>query len=716
MRILLPTIRDPRQIGGTTTHLDMLSAGLQEAGHEPHVLYLGDRLPAACRRLGIEWPAGVANRVRRGWGMVYAAEMRGRLLARVADRELARGDYRVVNAQEVYSVPHLRRVADRHRVPLVLTLHGYPLYESVSEGYTGGSDWGKRYLERSEVRALRLADAVVTVDARLHRHVLRLVPECADAVSSLMNFIDTTAFRPTDEVVAESGTRAGAGEKGELLRRWDVPEGKVVLFCPRRLVKKNGVIYPALALASMPKPERERFLLLHAGEGGERAAVEEIIRSNGLEGQVRMLGGQDREAVQELYRLADIVLVPSVHSENVEEATSLAALEAMASGRPLIAGAVGGLAEMVQDGENGLLVPAGDTEALAEAIRRLAGDETLGRHLAERARTYVQENHSHVRAAEEYVRVYEDAGVRAAEAETVGSDKKGRQGRLRPGVSILGLPVNLMGLEEAASWATAEATDHMEEGAAVETTAGETTGRSRFAVSMNPELVMRAHRDPVAMEAVMDADLRLPDGVGMVWAARRQGASGAERVPGIELAELVLEHAAAAGRPVYLLGAAPGTAEEAAENLKERFPRLTVVGTRDGYFRLEEEVKVVAAVRESGAEVLLTGMGAPRQEIFLHRNRERLGVDLALGVGGSLDVWAGRVRRAPVPFQRLGLEWLYRLFTDPRRMGRQLVLPRFVLSVLAGSAEDYGRARGRGAARAPEEHAPEHRGRSGCGE
>src|SRR5680860_1078362 len=193
MRILLPTIRDPRQIGGTTTHLDMLSAGLQEAGHEPHVLYLGDRLPAACRRLGIEWPAGVANRVRRGWGMVYAAE---------------------------------RRVADRHRVPLVLTLHGYPLYESVSEGYTGGSDWGKRYLERSEVRALRLADAVVTVDARLHRHVLRLVPECADAVSSLMNFIDTTAFRPTDEVVAESGTRAGAGEKGELLRRWDVPEGK----------------------------------------------------------------------------------------------------------------------------------------------------------------------------------------------------------------------------------------------------------------------------------------------------------------------------------------------------------------------------------------------------------------------------------------------------------------------------------------------------------
>src|SRR5665811_885070 len=670
MRILLPTIRDPRQIGGTTTHLDMLSAGLQEAGHEPHVLYLGDRLPAACRRLGIEWPAGVANRVRRGWGMVYAAEMRGRLLARVADRELARGDYRVVNAQEVYSVPHLRRVADRHRVPLVLTLHGYPLYESVSEGYTGGSDWGKRYLERSEVRALRLADAVVTVDARLHRHVLRLVPECADAVSSLMNFIDTTAFRPTDEVVAESGTRAGAGEKGELLRRWDVPEGKVVLFCPRRLVKKNGVIYPALALASMPKPERERFLLLHAGEGGERAAVEEIIRSNGLEGQVRMLGGQDREAVQELYRLADIVLVPSVHSENVEEATSLAALEAMASGRPLIAGAVGGLAEVAQDGESGLLVPAGDSEALAEAIRRLAAD-----------------------------------------AETVGSDKKGRRGRLRPGVSILGLPVNLMGLEEAASWATAEATGHMEEGAAVETTAGETTGRSRFAVSMNPELVMRAHRDPVAMEAVMDADLRLPDGVGMVWAARRQGASGAERVPGIELAELVLEHAAAAGRPVYLLGAAPGTAEEAAENLKERFPRLTVVGTRDGYFRLEEEVKVVAAVRESGAEVLLTGMGAPRQEIFLHRNRERLGVDLALGVGGSLDVWAGRVRRAPVPFQRLGLEWLYRLFTDPRRMGRQLVLPRFVLSVLAGSAEDYGRARGRGAARAPE-----HRGRSGCGE
>ncbi|HZJ02642.1 MAG TPA: glycosyltransferase family 4 protein, partial [Thermoleophilia bacterium] len=345
MKVLLPTMRDPGQIGGTSTHLDMLSAGLAELGHEPYVLYFGDQVPEPLRRFGVVYAAGTLNRVRRGWGMIYSAMVRGKLVARFADRELRRHDWQVVNAQEVYSVPGLRAAADRAGVPLVLTLHGYPLYESVSEGYTNRSRLGRRYLMRSEIRALRLADAIVTVDGRLYRHVLRLVPERADVTYSLMNFIDTSAFSPTVE------------GRQELRRKWDIAEDKIVLFCPRRLVKKNGVIYPSLALAEMKPAERDKYLLLHAGEGGERGAIEQIVRAQGLEGQVRMLGGRGRQEIEELYRLCDIVLVPSVHSEKVEEATSLSALEAMASGRPLIAGAVGGLAEMVSDGVNGLLVP-----------------------------------------------------------------------------------------------------------------------------------------------------------------------------------------------------------------------------------------------------------------------------------------------------------------------------------------------------------------------
>jgi len=681
VKVLLPTMRDPGQIGGTSTHLDMLSAGLVELGHEPYVLYFGEQVPEPLRRFGVVYTAGALNRVRRGWGMIYSAMVRGKLVARFADRELRQHDWQVVNAQEVYSIPALREAADRAGVPLVLTLHGYPLYESVSEGYTNRSRLGRRYLMRSEIRALRLADAIVTVDGRLYRHVLRLVPERADVTYSLMNFIDTSAFSPTVE------------GRQELRRKWDIAEDKIVLFCPRRLVKKNGVIYPSLALAEMKPPEREKYLLLHAGEGGERGAIEQIVREQGLEAQVRLLGGLGREEIEELYRLCDIVLVPSVHSEKVEEATSLSALEAMASGRPLIAGAVGGLAEMVSDGVNGLLFPGANASALAQAIERLAADVNLRRRLATNARDYVVANHSHLKAASDYVEVYSRARQRLREslerAETsdellaASRDSAGSEGEEEagwPSVSILGFAAHRVTLEEAAEWVLECADESQWE-------------RTRLALSLNPELLVRAQEDERIASAVAGADLRFPDGVGAVWASRMQGVEKVDRVPGIELAERILEGAAEDGLSVFFLGAAPGVAADAAARMKQRYAGLDVAGSRHGYFGEEEQDSVVEEVRRSGADILLVALGAPRQELFLHRHRGELGVPVALGVGGSFDVWAGRVRRAPEAFRRLSLEWAYRLVTQPARLRRQLALPRFAYRVLM-AADDFGPGRG----------------------
>jgi len=736
MRILLPTMRDPGQIGGTSTHIAMLTRGLEELGHEPRALYLGGTVPAAVRKAGLIWPAGMLNRVRTGWGMMYAAEARARLLASATARELARAAggaghmtggggqgptpaaWEVLNAQEVYSVPYLRAVADEYGVPLVLTLHGYPLYESISEGYSAGSRAGYHYLMRAEMRALRLADAVVTVDTRLYRHALGLVPERSDSIYTLMNFIDTSAFAPLADPVEEERLRRAARAA------WDIPEGRLVLFCPRRLVRKNGVIYPSLALATMDRADRDRFLLLHAGEGGERPQMERIIRENHLEANVRLLGGLGPEAIRQLYRLADIVLVPSVHSENVEEATSLSALEAMASGRPLIAGKVGGLAEMVVDGETGLLVPA-DARELAAAILRVAADPALGVRLAAAAREYVVERHSHLRAASAYVEVYRRTAA-AAEAGAAGRvrrtalgkrpDAAGDGGELvgdtlagsQPGaappppwlaISVLGFPLDVVTLEQAARWV-------MEKASA----AGSPAVRTAIAVSFNPELVMRAQRDPAVAEFLYQADLCYPDGVGAVWAAERQGArvtakdpreadgpglgraprGAVERVAGIDLAERVLELAAETRTPVFLLGAGSGVADHAAGRLAERYPGLLVAGTHDGFFATEEEDAVVSLIRGSGARIVLVAMGAPRQESFLYRHRDRLGAAVGLGVGGSFDVWAGNVKRAPHWAQRAKAEWLYRLATDPRRVRRQSVLPRFAAQVIRWSPEDYG--------------------------
>ncbi|MBU2603230.1 MAG: WecB/TagA/CpsF family glycosyltransferase [Actinobacteria bacterium] len=706
MRVLIPTIRSRDQIGGVSTHLTMLASGLEANGHPSLVLYLSDVLPPGANTAGIVWPAGALNRACRGWGMVYAATVRARLLAAATQRELntaaeAGEPWDVLNVQEVYSVPALRTLADRHGIPLVLTLHGYPLYESVSEGYSAASTAGRSYLMESELRALRLADAVITVDSRLRQHVLRILPERAARTSSLMNFIDTSSFAPGDE-----GRR-------EARAAWDVPDGKVVLFCPRRLVKKNGVVYPALALASMDPQERERFLLLHAGDGGERPAIERVIREECLENVVRLLGGQGREAILELYRLADIVLVPSVHSDNVEEATSLSALEAMACGRPLIAGAVGGLAEMVEDGENGLLVPEADAVALATAILRIADDHQLGRRLSDAARLYVVREHSHLQAAARFVELYREAGAPVSEsspASASGSHQPGssaHEGAEPDVVSVLGLPVHRVGLEAAAAavlgWA--RRADGSGGTRAVGRLSGREAGLTRIATSFNPELAVKAQDDPAVTEALLAADLRYPDGVGVVWAAERRGVRGLERVPGIELAERVLAGAAEEELPVYLLGASPGVAKEAAAALRARMPGLHVVGCRHGYFGEDEEREIVEAINASAAAVLLVALGAPRQELFIERHKGDLGVGAALGVGGSFDVWSGRVRRAPDRVRELGLEWIYRLATDPKRVRRQVALPVFAWRVITDVASDYHRPRTGSAAWTDEERA-----------
>ncbi len=719
-------MRDPGQIGGTSTHISMLAQGLREIGHGVQEFYLGAAIPAPVRKAGLIWPAGVLNRARKGWGMLYSAEARGRLLAARTASECERAreagePWEVLNAQEVYSVPYLRAVADECGIPLVLTLHGYPLYESVSEGYSTASRQGLAYLMRAEMRALRLADAVVTVDGRLYRHALRLVPERGDSIYTLMNFIDTTTFAPAADAHEEQELRR------VLRQRWDIPQDAVVLFCPRRLVKKNGVVYPSLALASMSASDRERFLLLHAGEGGERQEMERIVRENGLDKHVRLLGGQGREAVLELYRLADIVLVPSVHSENVEEATSLSALEAMASGRPLIAGDVGGLAEMVVDGETGLLVPA-DAQALAAAILRLAAAPDEGARMAAAARDYVVRNHSHLRAAQAYAEVYRRAAAQGDAAPLddplAGARPATPPSRPWPSLSVLGFTMDAVTLEQAARW--------------VAVTAGQSPGggRTRLAVSFNPELVVRAQRDPLAAEALLEADLCYPDGVGAVWAAGRQGArlrtsdhltgSGAdaesgtgaesgpvplERVAGIDLAQRVLELAAGQGLSVFFLGAAPGVAEEAARRQVERLPSLRVAGTHHGYFSAAGEADVVDMVRAARPDIVLVAMGAPRQEILLHRHRDRWGAAVGLGIGGSFDVWAGVVTRAPAWTQRARIEWLYRLASDPRRIRRQKALPRYAAQVVRWAPDDYGPPRRGRAAAAPAdtgEHHSEH--------
>lgn len=202
-------------------------------------------------------------------------------------------------------------------------------------------------------------------------------------------------------------------------------------------------------------------------------------------------------------------------------------------------------------------------------------------------------------------------------------------------------------------------------------------------VTVNPEFVMEARRNPAFRQVLNEADLAVPDGVGILWAGRLLGCPFRGRVPGVELTLHLAERAAERGYRLFLLGAAPGVAEEAAGRLKEKYPTLAIAGTYAGSPDPAEEEEIGARIRAASPHILLVAYGAPRQDLWLKRNLPRLDVAVGIGVGGTLDYISGRVRRAPAWMRRCGLEWLYRLFRQPWRWRRMLSLPVFVLLVLA---------------------------------
>lgn len=200
-----------------------------------------------------------------------------------------------------------------------------------------------------------------------------------------------------------------------------------------------------------------------------------------------------------------------------------------------------------------------------------------------------------------------------------------------------------------------------------------------YVVTPNPEIVEICRENPEANRVVNGADLVLPDGIGVIKGAAMLGTPLKERTPGIEFASHLMGRMAKEGLSLYLLGAKPGVAELAAEKLVETYPGLKIAGTHDGYFK--EDGPVVDAIAASGADCVFVCLGAPKQEFWIERNGPATGAHLLCGLGGSLDVFAGTVERAPKFWCDHGLEWFYRLCKEPKRIGRMMKLPLFLVHV-----------------------------------
>lgn len=207
-------------------------------------------------------------------------------------------------------------------------------------------------------------------------------------------------------------------------------------------------------------------------------------------------------------------------------------------------------------------------------------------------------------------------------------------------------------------------------------------GPTRLVATVNPEFVMRARVDDQFRQVLESAALCLADGIGVVWAMRRQGCPQYERVTGSDLVPLLAGVCARRGWRPFLLGSRPGVAAAAACRLEADNPGLRVAGVHAGSPRAEDDEEALRRIQAARADVLLVAYGAPHQELWIARNRHRLTVPVAMGVGGTFDFLAGRVRRAPRWLRQAHLEWLWRLALQPARMRRMAVLPAYALAIL----------------------------------
>jgi N-acetylglucosaminyldiphosphoundecaprenol N-acetyl-beta-D-mannosaminyltransferase len=238
--------------------------------------------------------------------------------------------------------------------------------------------------------------------------------------------------------------------------------------------------------------------------------------------------------------------------------------------------------------------------------------------------------------------------------------------KIRSQATVLGCRIDRVGMEEALRMAEGFIAD----------------GGAHQIVTADASMLVMAADDGELKELINTSDLVVPDSTGVVWACHKMKQPVPERVAGVDLMEALCERGAKHGWTAYFLGAAPGVAEEAARKLEARFPGFKVVGTHNGFLKPGDDEAIEEEIRALRPQLLFVAMGIPRQEKWIRQRMNGLGVPVCVGVGGSLDCHSGRVKRAPKVFQRLHIEWLYRLVSNPSKYKKVALLPHFALMVL----------------------------------
>ncbi|MDW0108693.1 glycosyltransferase family 4 protein [Sporosarcina aquimarina] len=385
MKILLATVYDYPHLGGLSVHLTTLKSGLESRGHEVDVVSFTD-VPKWKRDGVVRGPAFLLNKMKQGKGYVWTLKRRQEELATLIKEAVSKKEYDVINAQDVFTT----FAALETNVPVVSTVHGYLTFEGISKGSVIEGSPEAKELQEAERKGYKATREVITVDTRIKEYILK---ETGVTGNMIKNFIDVESFKPEID------------RRAEFRDTYGFSQDELIFFVPRRLTKKNGVMYPILSLPAVV----EKFpnaRVVFAGTGEMMEPMKQKAAELGVSDNITMLGAVDHSVMMQYYALANVALVPSIYSAGVEEATSISALEAMGSGVPLIACAVGGLKEIVDSGKDGLLVEEQNVEQLSDAMIQLLENPEYGEQLAEAGRAKIIEEYSHFAAAEKYEAIY----------------------------------------------------------------------------------------------------------------------------------------------------------------------------------------------------------------------------------------------------------------------------------------------------------------------
>lgn len=400
MKVWILTQTLVRKPGGVATHARLLHQGLQFNGVESSLISL-DLVPRTLLRVAVSVPLRLVNTVRKGSGVEWAVGTQSRLLAGLVRKRIEHeGQPDVFACQDTASVFAARAVQRKwgFEAEVVLTVHSAYGYEKVAQGWATPSTAGERRILDMERRGLLAADLIVAVSEAMRAHVYALIGSSVRRTVVLPNAVDVERFSPA----------ASARQRARCRRHFRLVEDVPVLLIAGNLLEVKGVPY-AVEAAAILRDRGHDFRMVIAGDGPARGQLEALVARHRLDRHVLLMGVVSHDRMPALLRAADVLVMPSIPTYRAEESFGLSAVEAMATGIPVVASRTGGLGDLVRDGQTGLVVPPANVEELADALSLLLVDGEYREALGAAARDYAVSHHDHVAHAQQYASLARNA-------------------------------------------------------------------------------------------------------------------------------------------------------------------------------------------------------------------------------------------------------------------------------------------------------------------